>query len=279
LIATVLDSLISCILDACAREESIDPRALQLLLRRLSATGRPDLAGPLGDALARALDRLANESPDQDGDRWLTLVSEAASMSDDARLGRAACALLPHVRNGWSSGMVDRAMRSIDASFGALGVAGSPGLAAAAVDALERVVAGGYRPGDGMAHEVGAPRFAAGDLTDHVSSASALLAAYALTDRLPYAMLADELMQYTIRCADRYAGASFADRCDEARVFCRLGVLHRNDDYRASAVMSAGVDYVSEAARRLALLEPKVEAHGVAAAPFGLALAEWLNLQ
>lgn len=267
------------ILDACAREESIDPRALQLLLRRLSATGRPDLAVPLGDALARALDRIANESPDEDGDRWLAVFSEAASMSDDARLGRAACALLTQMRSQWSRDVVDRAMRSIDASLSALGVAGSPGLAAAAVDALERVVAGAYRPGEGMAHEIGAPRFAGGDLADHVSSASALLAAYALTDRLPYAMLADELMQYTIRCADRYSGASFADRCDEARVFCRLGMLHRNDDYRESAVMSAGLDYVSEAARRLALLEPLVEARGVAAAPFGLALAEWLNLQ
>ena len=41
--------------------------------------------------------------------------------------------------------------------------------------------------------------FVRGGLTDHVRSASTLLTAYMLTARLPYAMLADELMQSVVR--------------------------------------------------------------------------------
>ena len=67
--------------------------------------------------------------------------------------------------------------------------------------------------------------------------------------------------------------------CELARVFCRLATLHRDDEYRRTAVLPVDEDYAADAARTLAALVPSVRARGVEAAPFGLALAEWLQLR
>ena len=75
----------------------------------------------------------------------------------------------------------------------------------AAIDELERVVGGSYRPGDGLVRDRDGIRVR-GSVGDHVRGASALLTAFELTGRLPYAMLAEELMQSrgaTLRAATR----------------------------------------------------------------------------
>ena len=276
-----LDRLTDQILDALAGGERVGAVALQLLLRRVSANDRDDLAEPLGAAMAIELEGAGGHGAAADSDEWLVLFSEASAISDDPRLARAAADLLPDVRGGWSSQAVDVAMRSIDASLLAVHVASDRSLAASAIDALERVIAGAYRPGSGVAHEVGATTFVRGGLGDHVRSASALLTGYMLAGRLPYAMLADELMQSVLRTWSHHGDdqTGFALECDAARLLSRLAALHRDEEYQRTAVLPVGADYTESAAARLAALAPEARQLGVAAAPFGLALAEWLDLQ
>ena len=249
-----------------------------MLLRRLSSPDGVELSEPLGAALALELHYQDSHGHDGDPEGWLVLFSEASAESDDERLPLAAARLLPGVRAGWADPAVDVAMRSIEATLLSVNVAEDRNLAAAAIDALERIVGGAYRPGEGVAHAVGAPAFVRGGFADHVRSASALLTAYLLTDRLPYAMLADELMQSVLRTPQR-AEVPFALECDAARVFCRLAALHRDREYQRTAVLPVGGDYGESARRTLEPLVPSVRLLGVKAAPFGLALAEWLDLQ
>jgi hypothetical protein len=142
----------------------------------------------------------------------------------------------------------------------------SPNLLGAAVNELERIVAAHYEPGRGM-----------GALEDQIATASTLLTAYVLTGRVPYSMLADELVRAALRTS--WASRSFEFNCEAALVCVRLAELHRDADYRRMAVTSANGDYGQEAARVLACQLPRVRDLGTAAAPFGLALAQWLNLQ
>lgn len=277
---STLQWLIDTVLDAIARAERVEPAALQFLLRRFAATDDIALSEPLGAALALELHYQDDHGDGDiaDAEEWLILFSEAAAASDDARLLQATARLLSVARSAWANPSVAVAMRSIDASLQSVNVGADRNLAADAIDALERIVGGAYRPGEGMAHAVGAPTFVRGTLADHVRSASALLTAYMLAERLPYAMLADELMQSALR-TPHPADVTFGLECDAARVFCRLAVLHRDEEYRRTAVLSVDTDYVESARRTLAALAPSVPQLGVRAAPFGLALAEWLDLQ
>jgi uncharacterized protein YyaL (SSP411 family) len=287
---TTLDWLIERIVDALAREERVAAAALHLLLRRFSTTGREEMAEPLGAALAREVHRQAGHGCDDDREGWVALFSEAAAISDDPRLPRAAADLVKGLRPRWSGPVKDveeveavgDVMRSVEACLLAVNLPEARELAAEAIDALERVVAGAYRPGQGVAHGTTKTMFVRGGLSDHVRSASTLLTAYVLTARLPYAMLADELMQSVLRLPPSEPEgreASFAVNCELARVFCRLAALHGDEEYRRTAVLAVGENYAEEAAQTLAALASSVRERGVEAAPFGLALAEWLNLR
>jgi hypothetical protein len=278
---TTLDRLTDGVLDAVAREDVVPSEALLFLLRRYSSGERPEVADTLGIAFARELDRQARRVSEDDPEGWLTLFSEGAARSDDSRLARAAATLVPLVRRRWSGPEVDVLMRSVEACLMAGNVPEATELTAEAIDAIEQAVARAYRPGAGVSHHATGTPFVRGGLRDQVSSASALLAAYAISRRLPYAMLADELMQFTLRTSmhEVEQGAAFAARCQAAQVCCRLAALHRDDEYRRVAVLAAGADYGREAARILSRLAQSMPEPGAAAAPFGLALAEWLDLQ
>jgi len=282
---SLLDWLTDRILDALACGEPVGAAALQFLLRRYSIEAREELTEPLGSALARELDRQARAGCPEDCETWMAVFSEAAAISDDPRLPRAAAALLDGVRVRWSKrepGAVDEIMRSVEACLLCVNLPEARELAAEAVDALERVVAGAYRPGQGVSHETAPTTYVRGGLADHVCSASALLTAYSLTARLPYAMLADELMQSVLRTPPEEPDGCDAPvmlNCELARVYCRLAALHCDDDYRRTAVLPVDEDYAADAGRTLNALAPAVRGWGVEAAPFGLALAEWLDLQ
>ena len=58
------------------------------------------------------------------------------------------------------------------------------------IDDLEQVIRSAYEPGEGL---MGA------SLLDQLRTALALLTAFELTGRLPYSMLADELLQFARR--------------------------------------------------------------------------------
>jgi len=139
-----------------------------------------------------------------------------------------------------------------------------------------------YQPGGGLAHALRAPDGARGTLGDHVATASALLTAYAITGRLPYSMLAEELMQFAQR-TNPEPGASdlerFVARSEAARVLCRLAKLHEDVDYRQVAVIAVSSDYAGDAKRTLADLACTYADHGADAAIFGIALSELQGLR
>jgi hypothetical protein len=264
-----IERLTTQVLDALSRGESVGPLALTLLVRRYAATDRQDLADALGPALAAAAERDFSAPAASDAD-WLTLLVESCGVSSDARLRSAAERLIGALRRRWAAAVdVESAMWSIGACLSAADLVDPRELVPAAIDELERIVGATYRPGAGLGHLVASPDAERGQLHDHVRAASALLTAYDLTARVPYAMLAEELIQFAMR-------QPLALDCEAARVLIRLAALHATPSYRAAAVLAPDVDYTSDAARVLAAFEPDSRARGAdEVAVFGLALTEW----
>lgn len=281
-----IEWLIARILDALTRGDAVGPLALTLLLRRYCTTDRAELADALGPALAAAAAREFDNPVPADAD-WLTLFVESAAVSDDARLRGAGERLIAALRRQWAAVGVEPATWSIGACLMAADLVDPRELIPVAIDELERIVGAVYRPGVGLGNLVTVPEAVRGLLGDHVRAASALLTAHERTGRLPYAMLAEELMQFMLRTmSDTYEGG-FVDRfgdscnkslilnCEAARVLMRLAALHGTPAYRNAAVLAPGVDYAEDAARVLVSFEPEFRDHGVNAAVFGIALTEW----
>jgi hypothetical protein len=282
-----IDWLIGQVLESLARNQPIAPAAVTFLLRRYVATGAEALSGALGSALAAALDGAADVEDPRARSEWLSLFVEAAAISEDGRLRDAAAALVSRLRSDWPArGKLEPAVRSVDACLSAASALpdlfNPRELVPAAIDELEHVVRVVYQPGDGLAHTLREPNGARGTLRDHVATASALLTAYAITGRLPYSMLAEELMQFAQR-TNPEPGASdlerFVARSEAARVLCRLAKLHEDDEYRQVAVIAVSSDYADAAKRTLADLACTYADHGADAAIFGIALSERQGLR
>jgi len=242
-----------------------DPIALVFLLRQFAATDRDAIRDRLGEALTDALAQHTGDAARAQRAAWLLLFREAAALSSDERLAAAAVGLTDSLRRDWRSrASVADAMYAVDACLRAADVNGdrAGALIAATIDELERIVGESYEPGEGI-----------GDYADHIRAAAALITAYDVTGRLPYAMLAEELMQASARVS---AGRGFTIECEAARVFCRLAALHDDDDYRAAAVIAPDADYRADASRMLAALSPRARAED--APIYGLALSELLAL-
>lgn len=293
---SAIEWITGAVVAAIERGESVEADALRFLLRRYLATDRADLQRALEPALARALDRpaiplipvipLINDTIDQLV-AWLSLFSEAAALSDDDRLRTAGAELIARLRQDWGClSAVEGGVASVNACLAACHLVDPQSVVPDAIDELERIVAAAYRPGQGLARSVGDPGGGRGHLADHVRTASALLTAYDFTGRLPYPMLAEELMQFARQTLwDGQTGAfldstaeprpSFAINCDAARVLCRLAALHSRSDYRAAAVLASDADYLADAARILATCGHAYRERGPGAAVYGLALTEW----
>jgi hypothetical protein len=273
-----LDAVAAQIMDAAARGEPLGPLPLTFLLRHYLATGHDDLAAVVGGALAAAFEPSAAERDVVARAAWLVLFCDATALSDDERLLASAGDLLRGLRDDWPSATrvadaaasVDACMRAADAAS----LVDSQDLVPAAIDQLERIVAGAYRPGGGMAATLSAPAHVRGSAADQVRSAAALLTAFERSGRLPYSMLAEELIQ-PFRGANAVEDVVIA--CESARVLSRVAALHADPDYRRAAVVAVDADYRREAEPLLALLSPRARAAGLdAAAAYGLALGEWL---
>ena len=242
-----------------------DPIALVFLLRQFAATDRDTIRDQLGEALTDALAHHTVVVAPAQRAAWLLLFREAAALSSDERLAATAVGLIDSLRRDWRSrASVADAMYAVDACLRAADVGGDRAgpLISAAIDELERIVGESYGPGEGI-----------GDYADHVRSAAALITAYDVTGRLPYAMLAEELMQVSARLS---AGRGFTIECEAARVYCRLAAVNDDDDYRAAAVIAPDANYRADASRMLAALSPRARAEG--APIYGLALSELLAL-
>jgi hypothetical protein len=242
-----------------------DPIALVFLLRQFAATDRDAIRDRLGEALTDALAQHTGDAAPAQRAAWLLLFREAAALSSDERLAAAAVGLTDSLRRDWRSrASVADAMYAVDACLRAADVNGdrAGALIAATIDELERIVGESYEPGEGI-----------GDYADHIRAAAALITAYDVTGRLPYAMLAEELMQASTRMS---AGRGFAIECEAARVFCRLAGLHDDEDYRAAAVIAPDANYRADASRMLTALSRRARAEG--APIYGLALSELLDV-
>jgi hypothetical protein len=161
-----------------------------------------------------------------------------------------------------ASAAIDEAIHAIGACLIAATLEQHRGIAAAAIDQLERVVGSAYRPG-----------VAVGAFETQVGTAAALLTAHAISGRLPYSMLAEELMQ-TARRIDVSSPANFRASCEAARVLCRLAALHGDPEYRRAAVFADEADYHVDAAAMLHAHADEARRLGSSGAIYGLAVLE-----
>jgi len=301
-----VDEIARLVLAAIARGEPLTPAAITVLLRHYVAHGRDEVATGLSSALAFALDRRPSDTLSDDRPAWLSVFVEAQSVSDDERIGVEVAALADALRREWPARAgVAQAMRSIAACLDAAGIAPrvlldpavDDGLLAAAIDELERIVGRAYEPGEGLSCALGSD--ARGTLEDHVHTAVALLAGYRVTGRLPYSMLAEELMRFARRCWWSEVAGCFLEtdapeaatdelvavNCDAVRVLSRISALHADPEYRQAVVVadgSEGVTNFGDADRILAWLGRSYRAHrtnGAVAPEYAIALGERLSLR
>jgi hypothetical protein len=275
----VVEAVTDSVLLALSRHEAVPPAALELLVVRYAETGRDDLRDGLEGALALAVERAQTEHEGARRPDWLTLFLEASRLSEDERVRDVSAALADDLQRAWETEHpVAWTMRSIEACL-------KFGCRQPAIDELERVIGRAYKPGSGLARSPSDPSGPRGSLADQMSTASALIAAYAITDRLPYGMLAEELVQFSRRTwwDQQHAawgpepGAPalelFLNACDASRVLHRLALLHQQADYRQAAIV-AECDYAGEAEQALAALASQYRDHGARAAPYALAILE-----
>jgi hypothetical protein len=220
-----------------ARGEPLGPAGLTFLMRRYAAAGGEDLRPALERGLTQALDRVA---AGECGPAWIHLLCEAAAVTDDQRIVDAVAHAVRALRSAWPCrGTLVDAMRNVDACLLAGPLIGID-LISASIDELERIVGLVYRPGERLPRSVRNPDADDGGVEEHVAAATALLTAHDVTARLPYSMLAEELIQ-TVRAAVGPKGPHYV------RVLCRLARLHDDEDYRRTAVIAASSDYRAEA--------------------------------
>ncbi len=257
-IAAAVECVTRDVMDALTRGEAPTPDALRVLLRVYAATGRDDIRDALERGLADALEISAGSSSESAA-RWLVLFAETADASDDERVRGAASNLALKVRMLWGSACpVALVAVSADACLRANCDV------QAAVNELERLVSRNYEPGEGLG----------GSADDEVRFAGALLTAFSVTGRLPYAMLAEELLQRSRRTLVGAADMPFALGCDASAVLSRMAALHQDDDYRAAAVMAPDADYAADAALILERLAADVPGRGLGGAAYALAAGE-----
>jgi uncharacterized protein YyaL (SSP411 family) len=262
-----LDTITSRVLAALDGGATVDARSLTFLLRQYVGADRPELQDPLGSALATALDQAAAERTVMGRAAWLTLFTDVVAVADDPRMVEAAAMLVGALRAAWpETRQVDEASASIEACLRAAEIVDPQDLVPAAIDHMEHVIGGSYQPGEGVR----------GVAADQVRAASALLTAFEITGRLPYSMLAEELMQIARR--QPWPEHDLVGHCDAARVLCRLAALHEDDAYRGAAVLAADADYRADAARILATQSSRaLDAPAADAAVYGLALLDLLQ--
>jgi hypothetical protein len=258
IIGTAVENVSRAVLDALARGDAPTPDALRLLLRGYASTGRDDFRNALETGLAGALE-IASDSSSDASPPWLILFSEAAEASDDERLREAASNLAAKVRMIWgATRSIGLTAISVDACLRAnLEVQG-------AVDELERVVGAAYEPGEGIN----------GALADEIAMAGALLTAFLVTGRLPYAMLAEELVQHARRPLLAATDLPFELGCHASAVLSRMAALHQDEGYRTAAIIAPGADYAADAAGILERLAGSAPGHGLNGAAYGLAAGE-----
>ena len=279
--AEVTARIVGAVVDPIAREDVRDACVPAFLLRRYLGADGPgsdgaDVRDALGAALAQALVLARRDATVFGRAAWLTLLVESTAVAEDERMLHATGELIAGLQAEWpAQTRIDEASASVEACLRAASTVDPAPLVQNAIDHLERVIGGSYRPGDGLVRDRDGLRVHC-SFGDHVLGASALLTAFDLTGRLPYSMLAEELMAIARR--ERPPDEGVAIQCDAARVLCRLAALHDDHGYRGAAVIASGADYRADASRILAALSARALAGSLAhAAAYGLALLDLLK--
>jgi hypothetical protein len=147
-----------------------------------------------------------------------------------------------------------------------------PAFAEAAIAALERTVLLSYKPGDGVGHVAEDPSVR-GLLTDHVRLAEALFDAHDASARIPYEMLAEELLHYCCRVMWDRSGGGFFDRADPDDPLKPFELNCRAARVLARAAAESGEPMFEERARAtLAALQTGPRPRAGEAAALALAL-------
>ena len=248
-------------LAAIACDEPVNARALQLLLRRYEsgAFADPHAHEIIGQALAAALESHTTDQSVLGRAAWTELFVEATALSDDDRLIEAVGALIPELRGASTRASFPERCAAIGACLRAAGLEAFTSIAADMVDELERAVGRAYEPGEHI-----------GSFADQVRAASSLLTGYGLTGRLPYSMLAEELMQMPLESES----ADLDTVCEGARVLCRLAALRDDVDYRSAAVVAPRAEYRAAASTLLDARVGEALRAGAAGAIYALARLE-----
>jgi len=162
-----------------------------------------------------------------------------------------------------------------------------PWLLEVAIKSLERVVLGGYSPGQGVVHVIDEEGSVRGLLGDQLKAASALLWAHAATGRLPYTMLAAELAQYAIRQMWDEERGAFADREIEqeqtSQGLLRERVWPFTLNCEAACLLERLTQVTGDTSyhdRALAILRAfarEYQRHGLFGTPYALAIREVLH--
>ena len=271
-----MEEVAECAVDAVAREDGLDAGVPTFLLRHYLGTDAARLRDTLGLALAQALTLAGRDGTVIGRAGWLTLLVEATAVAEDERILPAAAALVAELQAAWpAQTRIDEMSASVEACLRAAEIVSPDELVQDAIDHLERVIGGSYRPGDGLIRDRDGLRVRC-SVDDHVRGASALLTAFELTGRLPYSMLAEELIAIARR--EPAPDAGLVIECEAARVLCRLAALHDDPGYRGAAVIASGADYRAEASRILAAQSARARAGSPSdAAAYGLALLDLLK--
>jgi uncharacterized protein YyaL (SSP411 family) len=246
----------------------IDPVVLRFLLRAYVRGVLSDDAAKLEEALGTATDRCDRAASMLERVDWLHLLVDAAAVSDDERVPRACARLAAQLDAEQQSLGIDTAAAAIEARLRAAAALGDAPLLSAAVDDLERLVARAYRPGEPLP-----------SLSDHARLSSALLTGFDITGRIPYAMLAEELVHAARRTwwntGESLFGGPLETNCGLGGVLQRLAAIHDDADYRARAVVAADADYAADAARLFDEIGRRVSLDdAIECAHLGLALLE-----
>jgi uncharacterized protein len=172
---------------------------------------------------------------------------------------------------------VDRNAQMVAAFLRAASLFEDPWLRDFALKSFEAVVLPGYSPGSGVAHIVDAATVR-GLLTDQVHASGAAIWAHAVTEQLPYSMLAAELMQFAIRTMWDDSAGAFRDRtspadplqpfelnCEAACVLDRLATLTGDRAHHDRAITI------------LRTLAPEYRRHDLFGAAYALAIREVID--
>lgn len=280
--------------------------------REVGDESREVIEAALGRAIAarsRALE--AGSGAPSDAVEWLSVFVRVAELSTDPRVAAIVADLVAHVRLAWMNDAVAGQARAVSSCLGAVAclntlaaretgaASDSDDVAAfataarellqACLDRLETLVHRAYQPGAGMRTSLDEDDLTAeSDLFAQMATADALLCAYAATRRVPYAMLAEEIVLVARRRwwqdteggfgagGGTMTGPDVAANSLAVRILCRLARLASDAEWRASS--DSDVSYRYDAERTLLRLGPMAERAGSALrADYALALVEWLE--